>query len=503
VHLVAAFEVRGSFPLDSVCQGDVLPSNCKEIVYPGVHSDVGGGYPPNDQGRALGKIEVSVKDNTVQHTGDRKKLSQIALAQMYREARMAGVPLVPESAMIGARKANFAIDPQLIKDFNAYIAATRNGSVPPTQGSGEPAFARMFPTETQPREELHRIIRRHAGILLRWRKSMLDHGGMASLPGLKQNPLKSRLQDMEDIRGAEEELKKEIAFLRDTDPQKYKIIDDTFFDKYLGYLDTAVVVPALIANAELAGLLTILSWGAKGTVADVMREKQKQWDTWLHAEWEDHSANALPKAAEVFFENYLHDSRAWFKALMRSDVKSMTPDDETWFTLGGFEDEKKTRIAAQQKIIDQPRKSGDTQALIAVDQAQKQLQTLQQDGQPLVIGGREPYRLWGYLRHRKIYQSGQLHDDQYASRQQAIESEEKGRVRQKRRTDRMAQENARHDTESKRIKDSANQALKSGRIKDQSRAEFIDGTRQQLESEKRFNTEALSRIEKETAVPVE
>ena len=44
VHYVAAHEIRNSFPVDSVCDGGRKPGNCKEMVYPGVHSDVGGGY---------------------------------------------------------------------------------------------------------------------------------------------------------------------------------------------------------------------------------------------------------------------------------------------------------------------------------------------------------------------------------------------------------------------------------------------------------------------------
>ena len=63
VHLVAALEVRGSFALDSVCQGEMLPSNCKEIAYPGVHSDVGGGYPPTIRAARLEKGRPAISSN--------------------------------------------------------------------------------------------------------------------------------------------------------------------------------------------------------------------------------------------------------------------------------------------------------------------------------------------------------------------------------------------------------------------------------------------------------
>ncbi len=115
VHLVAAHEIRRCFPLDSIAGG--AAANYLEVVYPGVHSDVGGGYPPLDQGRCL---------------NDSDKISQISLAQMYREARMAGVPLIDE---LGFKRRSylaklFEVSPDLIKVFNAYIERSRDNKKP-------------------------------------------------------------------------------------------------------------------------------------------------------------------------------------------------------------------------------------------------------------------------------------------------------------------------------------------------------------------------------------
>ena len=44
LHLVAAHELRRSFPLDSISVNGSIPAGCKEVVVPGVHSDIGGGY---------------------------------------------------------------------------------------------------------------------------------------------------------------------------------------------------------------------------------------------------------------------------------------------------------------------------------------------------------------------------------------------------------------------------------------------------------------------------
>ncbi|USC54991.1 DUF2235 domain-containing protein [Klebsiella pneumoniae] len=45
-HLVSSHEQRLCFPLDSICRSDgTYPSYATEVVYPGMHSDIGGGIP--------------------------------------------------------------------------------------------------------------------------------------------------------------------------------------------------------------------------------------------------------------------------------------------------------------------------------------------------------------------------------------------------------------------------------------------------------------------------
>lgn len=133
VHLVSAHEQRASFPLDSIRrlpktsdgQRDKTKPSCYregtvEFLYPGVHSDVGGGYSPGDQGKAS--------------SGTSHLISQIALHHLYAEAFMAGAPLqVPGlivqdgiheewRAMPGATFEEFDVSDELIKRFNAWQA---------------------------------------------------------------------------------------------------------------------------------------------------------------------------------------------------------------------------------------------------------------------------------------------------------------------------------------------------------------------------------------------
>nr|MBP9064189.1 hypothetical protein [Aquabacterium sp.] len=241
---------------------------------------------------------------------------------------------------------------------------------------------------------------------------------------------------------------------------------------------------------------TALTWDLKSALRAVMQEKQQQWDTWLHAEWASHSANALPAAAAHWFEHYVHDSRAWFKPFMRSDVESMVPDDEAWFVFGEREQDRQTQAAAAKARADDARESGDKKALAEAEQA---WQRLKQSGQPLLMGGREPYRLWGYVRHRRIFQAGQLNDPGYRSRQAAIEREEEDRVREQARSDRIAKENARHDEKMRSLKERHREVQSDSRLSSAKKDEFTEGTRAQIAREKREHAENISQIERTTA----
>ncbi|MEM4988940.1 DUF2235 domain-containing protein [Collimonas sp. H4R21] len=129
VHYVALHEFRTVFPLDSICQGDVLPPKCYEHYYPGAHADVGGGYAPGAQGKAVRIVDgVPIPD-------DSKKLSQLPLNDMYQAARKAceyhsaGQPwldVTPESETDeNPLIAQFALDPEVRKTVAGYFTNCR------------------------------------------------------------------------------------------------------------------------------------------------------------------------------------------------------------------------------------------------------------------------------------------------------------------------------------------------------------------------------------------
>jgi uncharacterized protein (DUF2235 family) len=111
VHFVAGHEVRRAFPSSSLRVDGKMPRNCLEVVYPGAHSDVGGGYAAGDQGKAV---------------GDRTALvSQVPLVEMYMEAIKSGVPMRSEAEMREtAQGANTLTDlqihPKTAQLFNHY-----------------------------------------------------------------------------------------------------------------------------------------------------------------------------------------------------------------------------------------------------------------------------------------------------------------------------------------------------------------------------------------------
>lgn len=103
VHFVAAHEVRNSFPLDSIREGIRLPVgiDVDERVYPGVHSDVGGGYRPGEGGKSATQPEL---------------ISLVPLNEMLREARSAGIPLNEP------KPEDFALSDAMLKRWKAYMA---------------------------------------------------------------------------------------------------------------------------------------------------------------------------------------------------------------------------------------------------------------------------------------------------------------------------------------------------------------------------------------------
>lgn len=428
LHLVSAHEVRGSFPLDSICQGDALPANCEEIMYPGVHSDLGGGYKPGEQGRG------EQKDGS-------DKMSQITLAHMYREAVSAGVPLPMRTKTNFALRRDgtdpsdpkgdkcgddFKIDPAVIQSLNGYL----NAAGGPKAGS------------------VRALSRYHYGQFLRWRHAHLkDFDKLSNVPRMA-------LQDRTDMLNANEELKKEEVIIESlTYPvvgrplkiasdelagviavvggagygakEGYKAGHDAVAKNIPEYLRFTPIVgssltqpPGLVGAGVGAFVGTIAGFKGAQIYRDGVEKKIKMWPE-VKPYW---SQAAPPAAVSHFFQNYVHDSHAWFKPFADDDAeyeRTMKDKYKHWAAL----DEKEKHPPSLHSVLDRPsfpapQVATEANAVRATDQRltpdeRRELQQFQKTGQiPPQTSGREPYLLGlGYLRFRTIYTGGIKDED--------------------------------------------------------------------------------------------
>lgn len=337
LHLVSAHEVRRSFPLDSISVGQSLSSHFKEIVYPGVHSDVGGGYEPTEQGRGTDKSGHDM-------------LSRVALAQMYRDSRLANVPLdVNGSGVASAAKEALTVAPATIEVFNGYVAAckVKNG-------------------------RLSQIMDEQTRLYIRWRRLRLNN--MASLPSVQR----CKPQDRTDILEANKEFAEEA--------------------KLLG---------APVASAELSlfdpPVVTLIKLGRRAKdsydkrgIDSAHYEEFKR----LKPDWD--APGHLPDPVARLFDDWVHDSRAWFKPF--------GDDDHIWERQ---QRQRMTRLERQQKLREKLEQANKVTPGIRnttfvpplTDSEKQELEAWKKTGQlPTQPSGREPFTMGGgYLRYRRIY----------------------------------------------------------------------------------------------------
>jgi hypothetical protein len=178
VHYVAAHEIRKAFPLSSAGAGGNFGSGCKEYVYPGAHSDVGGGYSPGDQGKSV--------------NGRKSLLSQIPLNDMYNEALNAGVQLRVKQEMPGDIRADFDIAPEVDAAFRAYCDWTSDVERAPVTAAEGGTGGRMA---------------RHTHLYWRWRAL---NSPTSTFAGLKSYS-RANAQDKQDLWDSELDWRRDVA----------------------------------------------------------------------------------------------------------------------------------------------------------------------------------------------------------------------------------------------------------------------------------------------------
>lgn len=348
VHLVAAHEVRRSFPLDSISFGTALPENCDEVVVPGVHSDLGGGYAPTEQGRGTDPNGADM-------------MSRVPLIYMYKMARLAGVPLKLEFASAVA-KGRFKIEPTTITAMNAYLACCKVKA-----------------------GTLAAIMREQQRLCIEWRVARRADG---SAPLERTNSfLRATTFDQNDLHSANLEFDKEVAE----------------FEKWL--------------LAKGAGFQP--------------KEQPPGYNDSHAGEWEEIATwwkKTVPPATVMdFFDNYVHDSRAWFKVAGKDNepeaLEELKIAAERRQRLKVYNDREANRIA---RINQQAAQRGTDKFSSMPVQVPVQFHPISDGFSPaqraaideylrtnrlprMITEGREPFSYFvraGYLRYRKVYAGG-------------------------------------------------------------------------------------------------
>lgn len=268
VHMTAAHELRPQFPLDSTRSNAQYPANAVEIWYPGVHSDVGGGYDPNHQGR-------------------KNSIARFALNEMYDMARSAGVLLQPLDKLASHIQNEFKTDDEELRSaYNGYLRAVsfKQGRLEDVQAA-------------------------HMELMHRWLKVRVERG--------------DDLTSLHQLQAREDALKTELRALNTrkrklTDPYGgHRVLDSEQMDEW-NAIDSAI--------REKRGELSEVSSQRKGLLREAGVLKRKMTALFRKREggqeltlsertmlraWE--STDPLPEAVELFFDGYGHDSTShWF-----------------------------------------------------------------------------------------------------------------------------------------------------------------------------------------------
>ncbi len=340
VHLVAAHEIRRSFPLDSISVKGAFSSSFEEIVVPGMHSDIGGGYEPTEQGKGTA-------------ADGHDMLSRIPLIYMYKKARLANVPFRLEQADEEAKK-KFKISPKTIDDMNAYLALCecKEGSV----------------TD---------IMREQRRLYIQWRRARRSGG---ALPLEKTASFGRATQfDQNDLHSANLEFDTEV-----------KTFESWLQKKGSGYEPKH----------------------QKPGFNDSHPNEWEEIATWWKTPYQ------LPEAIAKIFDEYVHDSRAWFKMIPGN------PDSEEgahvqlreWCEILAKEKEERVELQSVGARGDRPAPAA-PKSRLTPEQRAAALSYMETKKIPAMITtGREPFdgpgmflyqdAKAGYLRFRKVYAGG-------------------------------------------------------------------------------------------------
>lgn len=283
IHLTAGHELRFAFPLDSTRRNGKYDSGSVEYVFPGVHSDVGGGYFSDESGIS-------------------NEYEAVPLNFMFKQARNAGVPFRKISDWTSDLAKNFAISRDLKKRFNAYM-----GALDSTAGSLEEATFEHLKLYWRYRK----LRLNDASAPIPQRLKALQQAADASNRTLAGEYNKLTAEETSYYRDKSSSVTKEnvsddeerqAAISNEEDINNSYKVDRAYWkqaDEEI--LDEAHALSRLVLKGNA------LSW------------QRAIWDAWMEQD-------PLPDDVVAFFDNYIHDSQAdWNHHLDTVDVMIHLP----------------------------------------------------------------------------------------------------------------------------------------------------------------------------------
>jgi len=328
-HFVAGFEQRSCFPLDSIRnENGQYPDNTYEVVYPGVHSDVGGGYPQNDQGKA--------------RDGTDELVSQIVLHDLYAAAFSAGAPLqvleavLPKSLLSQAQWRSmgrdtlreFNVSPMVIKRFNAWRSETLQ--LPETEKSTGSLPCAYEPSRLS--TTIEDALADQLGWITGWRIGRYVNDRKEDNDSYKRQPYFTQAKEVTAYTASEERkhYEKEVAGLplkrlenpNLPGPRIYEpTIDQTqlsqaaaeFKSDYLGNEREQTNWKGTVLDVVLRDAIYLLNQNDESKDHATLRGVGEQRSRQLFRDTQG-TPSADPNMALLvsLFDDQIHDSRAWF-----------------------------------------------------------------------------------------------------------------------------------------------------------------------------------------------
>lgn len=334
-HFVAAHEIRNSFPLESI--GNIkenrikLPSHFYESIYPGAHSDVGGGYAPGEGGRSSSPYD---------------SLSLIPLRHMYNFAIRKGVPMLNETQWIAD---DFKANEKLCDDYNKYMKVVGAAS---NLGEGVNKHMKMFHSWRSRKMKISELEQKKHDDSIREFHVSYKNKAADYEPRLKQ--LKTDSELAETMLAAQEAMHRES--LRSSDDVK-RAKDLAESKKHL-YLKTKAefdAIPDMSKALTLAELYDLQLRVDIQTIRSAMTSKygaKKESDLRPHYKGLINAFKttipgnvALDMAVVNMFDKYVHDSLSGFgkDATYPSDprVIYIGDDEKLPFAEASFKEEDK------------------------------------------------------------------------------------------------------------------------------------------------------------------